>query len=283
MFLSLPRSALACLLGGSAFFVAAFAQADAKQCVLHNNDGAQLRDERRLLAAREAYRACIAERECPAMVRSECDAALADIKAAMPTLLVAVVDERGHDLPGATLQVDGRNVVIDGSTIEVDPGAHELMASSGALSSRLRVMAIENDVNRRVELVLQPPAPKAVSFAASSSQPKLATRSNWPAYALGGVAALSSASFGYFALSGHADMNRLDTCKPHCERSDVQRVRTEYLAADISLGVSVVAIVGAAYWLFSTPQAGPSERASTLSLGVTALPGSAGLSVRWVE
>jgi len=281
MLLSLPRSALGCLLAGGAFLTASLARADAKQCVLHNNDGAQLRDERHLLAARDAYRACIAERECPAMVRSECDAALADIKAALPTLLVAVVDGEGHDLPSATLQVDGRPVVIDGSDLEVDPGAHELSATSGALSAHLRVMAIESELGRRVALVLQAPAPKPLPVLPPAPEP--APRAYWPVYTLGGVAAVAAASWGYFGLSGRAGMDRLDDCKPYCARGDVESVRNKYYAADISLGVSVVALVGAGYFLFAPPAKSPSERASAFSLGVTPQPGGAGLSVRWVE
>src|SRR6187402_2673164 len=103
MFLRGARELLACLALGSVLLSAGRAHADAKQCVRHNNDGAQLRDEHRLLAARVAYRACLAEPACPEIVRSECDAALADIKSAIPTLIVAVLDERGHDLPGAAL------------------------------------------------------------------------------------------------------------------------------------------------------------------------------------
>ena len=283
MFLSLRLSWLACLLAGSALFSASPVRADAKQCVLHNNDAAQLRDERHLLAAREAYRACLADHECPAMVRSECDAALADIKAAIPTLLVAVVDAQGHDLAGATLQVDGRTVLIDGSTIEVDPGVHELVASSGALSSQLRLMALESDVNRRVELVLQAPPPKLKAASAAPSRDTTpAERVRWPAYALGGVAALGAASFGYFGLNGLAGKHALADCKPHCAPQDVTRVQDQFRAADISLGLSLLALAGAGYWWWSTPQAS-AERAPAVSLAVSALPHAAGLSVRWVQ
>src|SRR5882724_13004419 len=138
MFLSTSRKTLACLLAAIALVSPSRASADAKQCVQQNNDGAELRAKHQMLAAREAYRACVAESACPAVVRSECDDALADLKTALPTLLVAVLDEQGHDLPGATLAVDGRIVPIDGSAIEVDPGTHELTASRGALSSQLQ-------------------------------------------------------------------------------------------------------------------------------------------------
>lgn len=278
MLLRRLHAAFVCSLAVCAFFAPGKAKADTKQCIAQNNDGAQLRDDHHLLAARDAYRACLAEPKCPEMVRSECDAALADLKAVIPSLRVAVVDGQGHDVSGATLQVDGRTVVIDGSTLEVDPGAHELRAGSGSLSTRLDVMALESDANRRVEIVLQAPAPKPEPVTTPP-----ATRATWPVFALGGVAALGAGSFAYFALSGHADKNHLDECKPYCDASDVRRVRNEYNAADISLGVSLVALVGAGYWLFSAPKAVPDQVTRGVSLGFSARTNAAGLSLRWVD
>ena len=280
MLLSTSRHTLACLLTGCVLIIPSSAFADAKQCVQQNNQGAELRDNHHLLAARDAYRACVAESECPAMVRSECDAALTDIKTAIPTLMVAVLDEQGHDFPGATLSVDGRNVPIDGSSLEVDPGPHELIANSGSLTSHLQVMAIESDVNRRIELSLQRPKPVVL---APAPVPQV-HRSKVPVFVLGGVAALGVASFSYFALSGHADLGRLDhSCKPYCEPDDVKRVRTKYLVADVSLGVSLVALAGAGYWLLSSPKEAPRAENKPFSLALSAAPGAAGLSLRWIE
>jgi hypothetical protein len=219
------------------------------------------------------------------VVRAECDAALADVKTAIPTLLVAVVDEHQHDLSGATLTLDGKPVPLDGSTLEVDPGPHALVATSGALTSHLQVMAIESDLNRRVEIVLQAPhEDTAQRGGAAGAVVPTAHRSKVPPYLLGGVALVGAASFGYFASSGHSDMGPLDRCKPYCDPNDVKRVRTKYLIADISLGVSLVALAGAGYWLLSAPKEVASKASShTLSVALTAQPGVAGLSVRWVE
>src|SRR5450432_2716788 len=273
-----------CLLTLCGLCAASPAFADAKQCVAQNNDGVQKRDEHQLLAARDAYRACVAESECPELVRAECDAALADIKTAIPTLLVAVLDEHQHDLSGATLTLDGKPVALDGSTVEVDPGTHELVATSGELSAHLQVLAIESDLNRRVEIVLQAPrADEPLGAQAQGGASRAAPRSKAPGYVLGGIAVVGAASFGYFALSGHADMGALDRCKPYCDPDDVRRVRTKYLVADISLGVSVVALAGAGYWLLSGPKAEQARSDHALSVALTAQPGAAGLSVRWVE
>jgi hypothetical protein len=279
------RRAVSCLLVLCGVCATSLAFADAKQCVAQNNDGAQKRDEHHLLAARDAYRACVAETECPEVVRAECDSALADLKTAIPTLLVAVLDEHQHDLAGATLTLDGQPVPLDGSTVEVDPGTHELAASSGELSSKLEVKAIESDLNRRVEIVLQAPhVDEPVGDTSAGPAEPVRHRSKVPAYALGGVAAVGAASFAYFAISGHSKLTgTLDVCKPYCQADDVQSVRTKYLIADISLGVSLVALASAGYWLLSAPKEAPRASNVPLSVAVTAQPGAAGLSVRWVE
>jgi len=257
------------------------ALADAKRCVAQNNDGVQKRDEHQLLAARTAYRACVAERECPELVRAECDAALADMKAAIPTLLVAVLDEQHHDLAGATLTLDGKSVPLDGSALEVDPGPHELLAKSGELSAHLQVIAIESDLNRRVEIVLEEPHPAAPEPAAHPPLVQTPPRSLVPAYVLGGLAVVGAASFSYFALSGHSEMGQLDACKPYCNPDDVRSVRTKYVLADISLGVSVLALAGAGYWLFAEPKEPHARTEAPFSVGFTARPGEARLSLRW--
>jgi hypothetical protein len=263
---------------------AAHAHADAKRCVELNNDGLQKRDEHHLLSARDVYRACVADKDCPGMVRAECNDALADIKTAIPTLLVAVVDEEGHDLAGATLAVDGKPVLLDGSSIEVDPGPHELTAKSAELSSELQVMAIESDLNRRVAIALRAPRLAAPAPEVAMSPPAVVPRrSNLPGYLLGSVAASSAIAFGYFALSGHLHLAELERCRPYCDPNDVQRARTEYWGADISLGVSLVALAGAGVWLLSSPKGKKTDSASTLSFGMIASPRTAGLSVRWAE
>src|SRR5258708_2923972 len=79
-----------------------------------------------------------------------------------------------------------------------------------------------------------------------------------------------AASFGYCALSGHSEMGPLNQCKPYCAAADVQRVRTKYLIADISLGVSLVALAGAGYWLLSGTKETHAKSESGLSVALAA-------------
>jgi hypothetical protein len=63
-------------------------------------------------------------------------------------------------------------------------------------------------------------------------------------YALGGVALVGAGSFAYFALSGRAKESELG-CSPRCSDSQLDPITRDYLIADISLGVSVLALTGA--------------------------------------
>jgi hypothetical protein len=201
-----------------------------------------------------------------------------------------VLDEQRHDVVAATLKVDGRAVALDGQPLELDPGPYELVASGQAASATMQVVAVENEANRQVELVLKAPpasAPEPGQGLGSQQELGLAAapptpRSRVSSYVLGGVGAAAAASFAYFAISGHSGFNQLEQCKPNCSRSDVRDVRTKYLVADVSLGVSVLALAAAGYLLFR-PAAERPTASGALSLAVVAAPQTAGLSLQWVQ
>jgi hypothetical protein len=253
--------------------------AQAQQCIASNNVGADERSQHHLLAAREQYLACASATDCPSMVRDECQQALAELKLAIPTLVVSVVDQQKRDLAAARLSLDGRPILLDGRAIEVDPGLHQLVAEQGALRSELDVMATEGEANRRVELTLA--APDAKPLAAPLAPDRGAQpRSKTALYAFGGTAVLGAAGFTIFSLSGHSQMNELEKCKPYCATEDVQSVRTKYLLADISLAVGVVALGATIYTLLSSGSAKPAQ-SSRVSWDVAASKQGAALGVRW--
>ncbi len=257
------------------------ARAEAKECVLRNNQGADEQAQHHLLAARANYLACAAAEPCPAMVRSECEQALSELKASIPSMIVTVVDSNGHDVGDAELTLDGRAVAHDGTAIELDPGQHVVVATSQGRRAELDVVATERELNRRVELVLPVPAVAAPVAAPPPPAPP-PERSHVPSYVLGGVGVLAVGSFAGFAFSGRAGMSKLDECKPYCARDEVKAVQTKYLIADVSLGVSLVAL-GAAAYLRLRPQPKPSAEATPIAFDVVAGPRMAGVSVGWAR
>jgi hypothetical protein len=104
--------------------------------------------------------------------------------------------------------------------------------------------------------------PLAASSAAPLSSPP--TNSDSPAepatrgrgvppvsIALAAVSGVAAVSFAYFGLSGRSDVSDLRaTCAPNCSESQVDSARTKLIVADVSLGVGVVALAGAAWFYF---------------------------------
>jgi len=254
-------------------------RAEAKECVLRNNQGADEQAQHHLLQARDDYLACASAEPCPAMVRSECEQALSELKASIPSLIVTVLDSNGHDVGDAELTLDGRPIAHDGTALELDPGQHVVVATSQGRRAELNVVATERELNRRVELVL--PAPVvAVPVAAPPPPAPPPERSHLPSYVLGGVGVLAAGSFAGFAFSGRAGMSKLDDCKPYCTRDEVKAVQTKYLIADVSLGVSLVAL-GAAAYLWLRPEPKPSAEAPPVAFDVVAGPRMAAVSIGW--
>jgi hypothetical protein len=209
----------------------------------------------------------------------ECNAALAELEATLPTLILSVVDQRGHDISDATLSIDGQSVALDGSALAVDPGLHTVVAEHDRRRTQIQIVASEKELNRHVELMLADP-PMQPKKNRRPEQPPASSR--LPSFALAGVSALGAGSFAIFALSGDAQVNDLERCKPHCSTADVNSVRTKYLIADVSLGVSLAAL-GAATYLLLTHKAPKPSDAAAVTFDIEAAPGTAGLAMRWTE
>src|SRR5262249_8758679 len=79
------------------------------------------------------------------------------------------------------------------------------------------------------------------------------------AYVLSGVGVLGLGAFTFFAITGKNEKDRLrDSCAPMCTNAEVNPVRARYIAADVSLGVSLVAL-GVAAYLFLAAERAPAK------------------------
>jgi hypothetical protein len=239
--------------------IAFSAHADDKQaCVDASTEGQSLRDAHKLHDAHDRFTTCARE-ACPAIVRKYCADWLADVDHRLPTVVFRVRSSEGADVAGATLTVDGKGQTLDASTpVALDPGAHSVHASSpNGEEIDEKVMLVEGEQGRVVVLrfpassgtssggALPPPPKDTTTESSSGGFTPLTTVS----LVVGG---LGVAGFAYFGLKARGDLSNLrDTCAPYCASSDLTTVKTEALAADIALGVGVVALGIAAYSFFS--------------------------------
>ncbi|HEY8077727.1 MAG TPA: hypothetical protein VIF62_26555, partial [Labilithrix sp.] len=144
--------------------------------------------------------------------------------------------------------------------LDLDPGPHTLrFERAGRAPREMKVLVREAERNRFVDVVLGD-AP-----AAKPERPPAPTAEEKPFPVLGavlaGVAVLGGATFAVLAASGSSDVSHLrSTCAPSCSASDVSSAKTKIIVADVALGVGILALAGAGYFLFIAP-AGPSGSA----------------------
>jgi hypothetical protein len=244
------------------------AAARGKQTCAQAFDDAQgSRKSGKLLAARVQLITCAAD-VCPAAVRRACSELLPSVEAATPHVMIAAKDAHGADTLDVRVVVDGAPFVdrLLTTAIPIDPGEHAVVfeAVDGARLEQ-RIVTREGETKELVadfspKNASQAPAPAPTDVPSSSPTsvrdevPLAASRREadvWP-WIAGGAAAAGVASFGLFAILGSSQQSSLDQCAPNCARSDVATMRRDYLVADISLGVAIVA-AGVVTWLLVAP------------------------------
>ncbi|HVK63926.1 MAG TPA: hypothetical protein VM694_05615 [Polyangium sp.] len=271
--------ALAGVLGASPRAAAAAppgeAAAQKQACADASEQGQELRDQGKLLAARERFLACAAE-ACPAFVRKDCADWLADLDERTPSIVLDARGPAGQDLTDVRV-LEGERVLassLDGKAISLDPGEHRLRYEwPGAPAVEERIVLREGEQRRRLSVrfvAATPPAPKTPTPAAPLPRPlPLAP------LVLGGVALAGGAAFAGLAVSAQSDYDHLDaTCAPRCTADLVDPVRTKLILANVSLGVSVVSL-GVATLLWFTRPKGPPGKTPTTAFGIAPLPGGA--------
>jgi hypothetical protein len=202
--------------------------------------------------ARAAFLQC-ARAVCPAEVTARCTNWVAEIDAAMPSVLIAAQDDRGHDLLNGVIRIDGVShpEALEGQSVTLEPGPHALrLETVGRAPVEQSVVVREHEKNRRVVLRIAP----LVVVHRTSIVP----------FVLGGVGVAFALSFASFATAGVVD-RQSSACDsaPGCSPTDASRVRAELAIADISLALAGVFVIAAIIDFVATR---PSASARTGSL-----------------
>ena len=207
------------------------------------HEAAQIARKHGALLRARGHLAICGQNRCPGSVQRDCVGWAVELAAQQPSYVVAVVGDDGADLVGASITVDGAEITRGSTAIEIDPGVHRLhVVVAGRAPVDQPFEMREGERGKRV--VVAVPGPR--------TRPAETTRLRPLTYALGGVAAVALGSFIGFAVIGKTHEHAVaDSCGDRCSDARVDGIRHLYLAADISLGISVVA-AGAllATWLF---------------------------------
>jgi hypothetical protein len=267
------RAKLAAGLAATAFSVFGRGATAANPCVTAADTAQDLRAAGKLREARATFLVC-AQKSCNSVIRSGCEKWLREVDEEMPSLVVRTVDARGRDVLGARVTIDETPVDLDGHPVAVDPGRHVVRAKarSGdvteqkvlvALGEKARVLQIrfeeplEQDGTRPTGESTRPRPNTAheKNTATQAAKNDASPPSNALPIALGAIGVVALGAFGYFEIVGQSRYGDLeDGClktAAKCSPAEVDPVRQQFIAAGISLGISVVTLGAAAVLYFT--------------------------------
>jgi len=230
-----------------------------------------------LRRARESLLVCVSDK-CPSLLQPDCLRWLTEVEAATPTMAFAAKGVDGKDVTDVRVIMDGQPLreVLDGKAVQVDPGAHTLRFEHGAETPIDQQIVVREGEKSRVVMASWAKV-AAAGGEARDRGPAPAAGSNTAAWAFGGLGAASLATFGALAIHGMSRRSALEKeCFGRCAQSKIDSVKTEFVVADVALGVGIVS-VGVATVLFLTR--GAAERPARTSVGVAPERGGAAASV----
>ena len=216
-----------------------------KAACLASHEAAQsLLAQKKPHAALEKFVAC-ASVDCPTVVRKECAEQVAKVEKDAPTVALEAHDEAGLDTTAVKVTLDGTQIAakLTGSAIDVEPGEHvfRFERADGKFIEQ-RVLVVEGDRNRKVVADFASLAPKPSAPAEGPPAPHEERHVPVLAFVAGGVALAAVGSFTFFALSGKGEEKDLaSSCGPNCKTEQLSPVKRDYLIADVSLAIGILA------------------------------------------
>jgi len=240
---------------------------DVDACVASHETGQVARRQGKLLAARQSFREC-ASASCPAVLQEDCSRRLAEIEASVPTVVIEARDATGRETADVAVSVDGMPAAerLGGLAIPLDPGERQFRFESAGTVVESRVILREGEKNRKVRVDFSSLAPRA------SAAPSVPTVVRTPApsrpiptaaYVLGGLGLIGLGSFAVWGILGKVQQASFDDCKPNCADAKYDVMQRDYVIADASFGVGIVALAVAGILVLTRPSTStpPSSKA----------------------
>lgn len=240
-----------------------------------------LRRSGKLKLAREQAGVCSRE-TCAEFVRTDCAQWLAEIDAAMPTVLFQILLD-GVETTQATVTLDGQPWLdaLDGTAKQIEPGTHSLRVESRDSLALVRDVQIrEGEKARKLVFEL-----KRQTSSASSPAPKVPSSSGGFGPGPWIVGGLGLAGLTVGAVTGGLVIQQKSVTKEHCNEEAVTCDVEGLEAADLgrTLGpVSTVALVvgglaaaASATWMIVASTSDGEAAAATLNIGVSLAPNAA--------
>jgi hypothetical protein len=253
--------------------------ADETSACLASYERAQvLRRDHRLGRARAELKSC-SRVVCPSLARNDCINWLDQVQAAFPSLTIRAV-KNGVDLANVRIVEDNEVVAtrLDGTSLEVEPGEHAFrFETDDAPAVTMTIVVREREKDRIVPVAFASP------HSAGSPREEVGTLARpMPvgAWVLGGVGLAGIASFAVLGSLAKNDQSALQgSCSPNCTQGSIDKVKNEYIAADVGLGVGAASLVAAGVWYLLRPS--KTEAAPAPQDGLAIAPSRDGARIQW--
>jgi hypothetical protein len=254
------------------------AGADEKSaCVASYERSQVLRRDHRFARAREELRSC-SRVACPALVRNDCITWLDQVQTAFPSIAIRALKD-GSDVANVKVIEDNEVVAtrLDGSSLEVEPGEHNFrFETDGAPPVTMTLVVREREKDRVIPITFTSPH----SAVATDDSANVSRPTPVGVYALAGVGVAGIATFAIVGAIGKSkDTNLEGSCSPNCAQSSISAVKTDYIVADVGLGVGAAALVSAGIWYLTRPR--QTEGTSPPKDGLAVNPTRGGATVGW--
>jgi hypothetical protein len=299
------RPCVAPLLGSMAVLLAATHATPASaadddplmQCIAASNKGLDLRKQGKLIEARRELAACAAP-SCSAEISGVCQKRIAEINAALPSMIFLPRDGAGKDMLGVRMTIDGQGppVVLDGRPVVVDPGPHTFKLEVDGVEPVTRSLIVAEGAKDRQERVDMGPAPAATAPGAATETGAAAPAGHGsPQKAIGlwvggaGVVGVAAGTvFGLLAMSqwsaSKADCSAPATpanCPNHGaavrEHDDASTYGT---VSTVAFAAGGAALALGTVLVLTAPRSAPTVGVGPVRFEANVAPGTLGLSMR---
>jgi hypothetical protein len=225
-------------------------------CVASYEDALAKEKRGALVEARRAYISCAAA-ACPKPVRTDCATYAEKISANLPSVVLGLQNEAGQDVFPFKATIDDKPVVnpTSGEAIELDPGPHVVrFEAANTVPVEMKILLRAGERNRpliaRIAVTAKPREDPPPPPPPASDRGGIPTA----AYVAGGVGVVGLGMFTGFAIAGASEKSHLkDTCSPRCTDSEVSALRRDYIVADVSLAIGLVALGVATFFVLTAP------------------------------
>ncbi|HSQ63690.1 MAG TPA: hypothetical protein VLM85_10775 [Polyangiaceae bacterium] len=271
------------------------ARADDKaDCIATSEKAQSLRDDQKLLEAREQFLAC-ARDVCPGAVKKDCADQVADLVKRTPSVVFRAKDKSGQDLVAVKVTADGKVLTeqLDGRAISLNPGVRAIrFEAAGNAPLDQKVVLAEGEHNRPVTAVLGTGVASAA--AAEPSKPPSAGKQSAPvgAFAVGGIGIVSMGVAPIFYVMGLNQKSADEApagCKNTggCSQSEIDSIRTKLIVGDVFMFAGAAILATGIVWTIIHYAGGHRESAAAPVAAIDVAPTAYGrgavasTTIRW--